>query len=96
MPAFLIIIILLVLVTISILLADRFLLWMEKCGWIYYRRKKPKHRSIGSAFLEIQSMIEPGKKATVEEIKRVPHDEQYSGDPINGDTFFIETKKSQS
>ena len=41
---------------------DKLLLWMEDSGWIFYRRKKPNRGSIGNAFLEVQSLIEPGTK----------------------------------
>ena len=64
---------------------DKLLLWMEVSGWINYRRKFPNRRSIGSAFLEVQSLIEPGKKATVEEMRRIKHDKSFSGDLKNDD-----------
>jgi len=47
-------------------LLDRILLKMESRGWIYYRRKKPTRSSLGNAFLEIQSILEPSKKVLVE------------------------------
>ena len=72
-------------ILLSLWAIDKLLLWMEDRGWINYRRKFPSRTSIGNAFLEVQSLIEPGKKATVEEIRRIKQDGSFSGDPINED-----------
>lgn len=48
---------------------DRLLLRAEARGWIYYRRKRGTWTRVGSAFLEVQSMLEPGKRH-VAEIRR--------------------------
>ena len=45
---------------------DRLLLWMEKKGWIYYRKKSGSPGTTASAFMQLQSMIEPGKKHVIE------------------------------
>lgn len=45
---------------------DRLLLWMEGRGWIYYRRRKASPSSLGNAFLEIQSMVEPSRQLAIE------------------------------
>ncbi len=50
--------------------ADRLLLAAEARGWIYWRRKSPNLRSVGSAALELQSILEPGKKYVLEVQRR--------------------------
>lgn len=74
---------------------DKALLWMEVRGWINYRRKYPNRTSIGNAFLEVQSLIEPGKKATVDEIRRIKHNESFSGDPTNEDKLNEHSTKNK-
>jgi len=66
---------------IVLFLLDRLLLKMESRGWIYYRRTKPARSSLGNAFLEIQSMLEPSKKAMVDVMKEEKKEENESGDP---------------
>ena len=61
---------------------DRLALWMEARGWLYYRRSD--HRpsgTLGNAFLEIQSMVDPGKRIVLEERRREKTSESQSGDP---------------
>ena len=60
---------------------DRVALWMEGRGWLYYRRVKPTSNNLGNAFLELQSLLEPGKRHIIE-AKLEEHDERAdSGDP---------------
>ena len=59
----------------------RVAVWMESRGWLYYRRVKPRSSNLGNAFLELQSMLEPGKRHVIE-LRREEHDDQTdSGDP---------------
>ena len=44
----------------------RVALWAEGRGWVYYLNSKPSNSALGNAFLEIPSMIEPGKPQLVE------------------------------
>ncbi len=44
----------------------RVALWAEGRGWVYYLNSKPSSSTLGNAFLEIQSMIEPEKRPLVE------------------------------
>ena len=44
---------------------DRFCLWLEDRGWLYYRRKKPSS-SAASAWVAMQQFIEPGVKHVVQ------------------------------
>jgi len=62
-------------------LLDKLFLWMERKGWIYYRKKKPNRSSLGNAFLEIQSFLEPSKKIMVEVKKDEKKEQEESGDP---------------
>ena len=43
----------------------RVAVWMESRGWLYYRRVKPRSSNLGNAFLELQSMLEPGKRHVI-------------------------------
>ncbi len=56
-------------------------LWMEERGWIYYRRKRGGSGSLGTAFLEVQSMLEPSKKHILEISQKDESEDDDSGDP---------------
>lgn len=58
---------------------DRLALAMERRGWIYYRKNKPSSTSLGNAFLDLQSLLEPGTKQVVE-VRREKKDQHDSGD----------------
>jgi hypothetical protein len=51
-------------------------LWMERKGWLYYQHEKPSSNRLGNAFLEIQSILEPGKKIIIEEREREKKEER--------------------
>ena len=55
----------------------------EDRGWIYYRKKSGRPGTAASAFLEIQSMMEPSKKHVLDVMREdEEQDEQdHSGDP---------------
>jgi hypothetical protein len=53
--------------------------YAEKRGWIYYR-KKHGSVTVGSAFLEIQALMEPSKRHVLEQRRRDDFDDQESGD----------------
>lgn len=38
---------------------DRFLLWIEKKGWLYYRKRKSPGGFSGNALLEVNSIFQP-------------------------------------
>ncbi len=61
---------------------DRVLLAMERRGWIYYRKIKPKGGAIGSAFLEMQSFVEPA----IKDVSEHRHVEALGKDDAIGDT----------
>jgi hypothetical protein len=58
---------------------DRLALSMERRGWIYYRKNKPSSTSLGNAFLNLQSHLEPGVKQAVE-VRQEKKDQHDSGD----------------
>ncbi len=63
---------------------DRFLLWAESRGWIYYRRRKPSRSALGDAFLAVQSIIESDKRHVLEVRRQAPHDEDGEAEPPPG------------
>ena len=64
----------------------RLALWAEDRGWIYYLRRKPTTSSLGNAFLEVQSLIEPEKKQLAEARKAESVEEDDQGDPPEAGT----------
>ncbi len=60
---------------------DRFALWMESRGWIYYRRRKPSTSTLGNAFLQVQSLLEPEKRTLLEVRREEQVEEDESGEP---------------
>jgi hypothetical protein len=61
--------------------SHRLALWAEDRGWIYYLRRKPSSSSLGNAFLEVQSLVEPEKRQLVEARKAEEVEEDDQGDP---------------
>jgi hypothetical protein len=61
-------------IVVGLWLLDRLLLAAEARGWIYWRKKKPSPGTVGSALLELQSMVEPSKKH-VQEVQQMEHTE---------------------
>ena len=58
----------------------RLALWMESRGWIYYRHKRGSSGSLGSAFLEVQALLEPANRHVLE----IRGDEQPEADDAAG------------
>ena len=66
---------------VAVFLLDRLLLWAERRGWIYYRKREPSGGTgVGNALLEIHSMLEPDKKAMIE-VREEKREEDDSGAP---------------
>ncbi len=63
------------------LVLDRLALWAERRGWIYYRHRKPSGSTLGSAFLEVQSLLEPNKRHVAEVQRQEPTQQDEQGDP---------------
>ncbi len=55
--------------------------WAESRGYIYYLRGRGSSGSMGSAFLEVQSIFEPGVRHTITERQRESVHSEESGDP---------------
>lgn len=53
--------------------------WAENRGWIYYR-KRHGSVTVGSAFLEIQALMEPSQRHVLEQRRKDDFDDQESGD----------------
>jgi hypothetical protein len=68
-------------VVLGLFLTDRFFLWMEGRGWMYWRKTKASPRSVGAALMEIHACLEPGKRIVVEELKREAEDEDGEAGP---------------
>lgn len=63
---------------------DRLALAAERRGWIYYRARKANPASLGSAMLEVQSLLEPGVREVVEARSEAPAEAEAKGDPPSG------------
>ncbi|HUH07028.1 MAG TPA: hypothetical protein VML96_04380 [Egibacteraceae bacterium] len=61
--------------------ADRFLLWVESRGWLFYRRRKASSSSASNAMLELHAIFEPEKHHVVVERREMELDEAEAGDP---------------
>ena len=72
---------LLLAVAILLVILDRVALWMESRGWIYYRRRKPSASALGNAFLEVQSLVEPGQRRVLEARQDDHTEHEEAGDP---------------
>jgi len=63
---------------------DRLALAAERRGWVYYRARKANPASLGSAMLEVQSLLEPGVREVVEARSEAPGEAEAKGDPPSG------------
>lgn len=55
--------------------------WAEDRGLIYYRRYRPSRSALGNAFLEVQTIVDPGKRVVLEARRQEPSEEDSWGDP---------------
>jgi hypothetical protein len=55
--------------------------WAEDRGLIYYRRYRPSRSALGNAFLEVQTIVDPGKRLVLEARRQEPSEEDESGEP---------------
>ncbi len=76
--------IILVAVVVALYALHRLALWAEERGWIYYRRRTGRG-TLGRAFLEVQSLIEPGQRQVLEVMREEQVEEDDSGDPPSPD-----------
>jgi hypothetical protein len=68
-------------VAAALVLLDRLLLRAERRGWIYYRKSRGRSGSASSAFLEVQSLLEPSKKHVIEARSEEKEEADDSGEP---------------
>jgi hypothetical protein len=66
---------------LALLVIDRLLLMAEARGYIYYRKRKASPASLANAAMEIQAMLEPGRRHAVVEQRHVRTEEDDDGDP---------------
>jgi len=59
----------------------RLALFAESRGWIHYTKAGRSSGSLGNAFLEIQSIVEPSKRYIVEERRAAQPEKDDSGEP---------------
>ena len=69
----------------TLYLLHRLALWAEGRGWIYYQRRRPSRSALGNAFLEVQAIVEPGKRRLLEARQQEPLDGDESGAPPGPD-----------
>jgi hypothetical protein len=60
---------------------DRFLLWAEGRSWIYYRKRKANPGTLGSAFLQVQSILQPDAQQAAVELRAESVEEDEVGEP---------------
>ena len=75
----------LLLIVFAAKVVDLALLAAEERGWIYYRHSRGRSGSAASAFLEIQSMMEPSRKHAIE-VRQEKEEDDEAGDPPNLDS----------
>jgi hypothetical protein len=68
-------------VILGLLLLDRFFLWLESRGWMYWRKKQGSPGAVGNALLNIQANFEPGKRHMAEELRMERKEEDDEGGP---------------
>jgi hypothetical protein len=56
-------------------------LWAERRGWIYYRHRKASPGTAGRAFMEVQSLLEPGVAHIIQSESEDAQQEDDAGDP---------------
>lgn len=54
----------------ALFLLDRAGLWLERRGWIYWRKRRAGGSALGPTLLELQKLFESGKSAHVIKAQR--------------------------
>ena len=89
------VVLVLVLVCGALYLLHRLALWAEDRGWIYYQRRKPSRTALGNAFLEVQAIVEPGKRLLLEARQEQACEEDESGEPPEPTCVRAETTEAE-
>lgn len=50
----------------GLFIVDRICLWLEGKGWLYYRNNKAQGGIIGNMLLELQNVLNPSTRPTIE------------------------------
>jgi hypothetical protein len=71
---------------VTLYLLDRLLLWMERRGWVYWRKtKRSTGPGVGNALLEIQTLVEPSARHVLELRQEVKDESPVPTDPPSND-----------
>jgi hypothetical protein len=63
----------------------RLALWAEERGWIFYRHKRATGGTMGTALLELQTILEPTKRHVIEErVNKGPATQESNDTPKPG------------
>jgi hypothetical protein len=58
-------------------------LWAERRGWIFYLHRKASPGTASRAFMEVQSLLEPGSRHVIESRQEATEDEDDADDPVH-------------
>lgn len=58
-------------------------LWAERRGWIFYLHRKASPGTGSRAFMEVQSLLEPGTRHVIESREETLEDEDDADDPVH-------------
>jgi len=72
-----------IVVVLGLVIADRLLLAAEARGWIYWRRKSASPGTTAAAMMELHSMVEPGRAHVAEAIRAEETEKDDEGDDID-------------
>lgn len=53
-------------ICVGLYITDRICLWLERKGLLFYRNNKPEGGVIGSTLLELQNIVNPSTRHTIE------------------------------
>lgn len=63
-----------------IFILDRFLLWLEKKGWLFYRKRKSPGAFMGNALLELNSIFQASSRNVIEVRQKVGSTKSHEAD----------------
>jgi len=66
---------------LALFLIDQLGLWMERKGWIYWRKKQSSTSVLGAGTLELQNIFESGKAKHIIETKDAKQSENPNAGP---------------
>ncbi len=72
-----------VLICAVIFSLDRFLLWLESKGWLFYRKRKSSGGFVGNALLELNSIFQPSSRNVIEVKQNVAKNKRSEADSRN-------------